>query len=83
MSTAVIKPTVPINLECGHTNQLEEVDSHTGWISISVASKPFHFVEQLLQAGLELCTDGAGLITTGCAAAPHVGPLLRQRLGVL
>lgn len=29
MSTAVIQPTVPINLECGQTNQLEEDDSHT------------------------------------------------------
>lgn len=53
---------------------------HTGWTLISVAFKPFNFVEQLLQTGLELCADGVGLITTCRAAAPHVRLLLRQRL---
>lgn len=51
--------------------------------SCGLVVKPFHFVEQLVQAGLELCADGVGLITTCCAAASHVRPLLRQRLRML
>lgn len=56
---------------------------HTGWTLISLVVKPFHFVEQLVQAGLELCADGVGLITTCCAAASHVRLLLTQRLRML
>lgn len=68
------------------THKLDVRTSETirgGWTLSSVAFKPLHFAEQLLQAGLELCADGVGLIPTCCAAAPHVRPLLRQGLWML
>lgn len=60
-----------------------EAPSTQAGLASAFLFKPFHFVDELLQAGLELCADSVGLITTCCAAAPHVRPLLRQRLGML
>lgn len=49
----------------------------------AVFLKPFHLLNELVQAALELCADSVGLKTTSPAAAPHIRSLLRHRLGVL
>lgn len=51
--------------------------------SQQVVFRPFHLLQQLLQAALELGADGVGLITTSPAAAPDIRPLLGHRLRVL